>query len=274
MSVLNECRNFFKFFSFSSYSSPEYLDMRKEIELLEAERINLNKQRMQLEMEKIRIHELERKKSIEEMEYRDRHESSPIWLENRDRWPDDIHSSPRERRLMEEHHSKNSDKGEGETFLFIYRIHFLPNFSADVTATSSINISKSSAENIMVIHSSPEISSSKSPTHTILESAYQEFMRAVSGGDKTGDIVISSSESEVPCQKSSRTKSVISKSRRDRNRKRNEEVEEPKILATTDPKILQEILLPGEIPMPEVPTVPAPVPSPKLDLSQGSMPSL
>ncbi|XP_045478302.1 daf-12-interacting protein 1-like isoform X2 [Harmonia axyridis] len=233
--------------------SPEYLDMRKEIELLEAERINLNKQRMQLEMEKIRIHELERKKSIEEMEYRDRHESSPIWLENRNRWPDDIHSSPRERRLMEEHHSKNSDK-------------------ADETATSSINISKSSSENIMVIHSSPEISSTKSPTHTILESAYQEFMRAVSGGDKTGDIVISSSESEVPCQKSSRTKSVISKSRRDRNRRRHEEVEQPKILATTDPKILQEILLPGEIPMPEVPTVPAPVPSPKLDLSQGTMP--
>ncbi|XP_044758697.1 trichohyalin-like isoform X2 [Coccinella septempunctata] len=237
--------------------SPEYLDMEKEIKILAAERMNLNKERMQLEMEKIRIHELERKKSMEEMEQRSRGDPSPGWHKpqsNHDKWHTKdsyVESRSKERREKEEQVPRSKAGAEK------------PDETTGV---------------VLTVHSSPEITSTKkSPTHTVLESVYQEFMKAVTGGDDARGIVISSTDdadnkTRQHQQQQQRTKVKYSRSQRDRNRRRSvETAEEPQLLITTDPKILNEILLPGEAP--EVPPpVPAPVPSPKTDLTQNLMP--
>lgn len=152
---------------------------------------------------------------------------------------------------------------------------------------TAVTVNKSVSSAVVSVHSSPEITSTKSPNHKGLESVYQEFMKAVSAGGESKDIVISSTDSDashpLTCVENKKDKVVYSRSQRDRKRKIENVYEDSKPLSTTDPKILQEILLPGEIPIQEQVTpmkapvmqtsdiatpVPVPVPSPRTERAQ------
>ncbi|KAK9883188.1 hypothetical protein WA026_001380 [Henosepilachna vigintioctopunctata] len=260
--------------------SPAYLDVDSEIKLLEAERINLSKERMQLEMEKIRLRELEREKSMKGGEYIGEPSLPSDWqqenLEKKQnrkysRWDlrEDHVDSSTSCGKMEKVEMQRSRSREKENYCIQ---DYNNDKSTKFPKIAEVNLSS----NIVSIPSSPEITSTESPKPTMLENAYQEFMRAVSTGDDSKEyLVISSADSDPPSavfeskQSSTQKKTKRTRSERDRHRekcaKKDETLDDVKVHDITDPNLLRDILLPGEVPIEEIPM---PVPSPKMEILQ------